>query len=332
MASTSDISSKSDEGRPVLTIYGPTASGKSAFALAAAARYDGVVINADSMQVYRGLRILTARPTEADEAAAPHRLYGWLEPDDPCSAGRWRTAALAEIDAAHNAGKLPIVCGGTGFYLQALEQGLPAAPEISVDVRAAAREEATADPAALHAKLAAADPATAARILPTDAQRLARVLEIWRETGDLPSVVLDRPPEPPTGLRFHSVALAPPRAELYARINARVVDMVDAGALAEAAAFAARNIDPTLPAARAVGLQAFIAAAKNEILFQEAIFATAQASRRYAKRQMTWLRHRCDPQIYIETQLNAELLNYYVLKLEELRLTPLESPTKLPKS
>lgn len=316
MASTSENSSSGGDGdgQPVLTIYGPTASGKSALALAVARQFDGVVINADSMQVYRGLRILTARPSVAEEAAAPHRLYGWLEPDDPCSAVRWRTAALAEIDAVHAAGRLPILCGGTGFYLEALTRGLPAAPEIDPDIRAAARADALANPAGLYASLAAADPTTAERIAPSDGQRLARAVEIWRQTGAAPSDLLDRPTTPPEGLRFITAALAPPRAALYAGINARTAAMAAAGAMDEAAAFAARKLDPALPAARAVGLNSFSAAASGDILLQEAISATAQATRRYAKRQMTWLRHRITPDITIDETFNTDNIENYVAK------------------
>lgn len=321
MASTSENSSNGGDGQPVLTIYGPTASGKSALALAVARRFDGVVINADSMQVYRGLRILTARPSLAEEAAAPHRLYGWLEPDDPCSAVRWRTAALAEIAAVHAAGRLPILCGGTGFYLEALTQGLPAAPEIDPDIRAAARADVLADPAGLYASLAAADPETARRIAPSDGQRLARAVEIWRQTGAAPSDLLNRPATPPEGLRFVTVALAPPREALYAGINARTAAMAAAGAMDEAAAFAARKLDPTLPAARAVGLRFFTAAASGDILLPDAISATAQATRRYAKRQMTWLRRRITSQIAIDETLNSDNIDNYVAKCANHALT-----------
>ncbi len=317
----STLSSQSCSGQPVLAIAGPTASGKSALALRAAERLNGVVINADSMQVYRRLRILTARPTEAEEARAPHRLYGWLEPDEICSAGRWRTAALAAIAAAHAAGQLPIVVGGTGFYLETLQLGLPDAPDIPSDIREAARGEVARDPAAVHRQIAAADPETAARIDPGDRQRLARALEIWRATGAPPSVVLARTGTPPPGLRFHTVALMPERRALYARIDARTAAMADAGAVAEAAAFMTLGIDLAAPAAKAVGLREFAAAASDETLLPNAIAAAAQATRRYAKRQMTWMRGRQNPDILLTEQLNSTSIDEKVRILRDRILT-----------
>jgi len=303
-------------------IAGPTASGKSKLALRAAQRLNGVVINADSMQVYRGLSILTARPTPEDEAAAPHRLYGWLEPGDVCSAGRWRAAALAEIRSAHAAGRLPIVTGGTGFYIETLMQGLPDAPAIPEAIRRAARAEVDADPAAAHARLAETDPETAARILPSDPQRLARAFEVWRATGLPPAVTFRQTGKPPRDLKFHVVALAPPRPELYRRIDLRAGEMAVLGACEEAAAFMMHGLDDKLPVMKAVGLREFAAAARDEILLQEAIDATAQASRRYAKRQSTWFRRRLSAEIYLAEQLNSDIIEYYVGKFQSLPLTP----------
>lgn len=273
------------------------------------------------MQVYRGLRILTARPTPEEEAAAPHRLYGWLEPNDVCSAGRWRAAALAEIAAAHAAGRLPIVVGGTGFYLEALLHGLPDAPDIPPDIRAAARAEVEADAAAVHGRLAAIDPETAARIRPSDPQRLARALEVWRATGLPPSEALSGAPAPPTDLSFFTVVLTPPREVLYSRIDARAQAMADAGAVAEAADFMARGLSPNLPAAKAVGLREFAAAAQDETLLPDAVNAVAQASRRYAKRQMTWLRRRVAADLAIKEQLSSDNLHDYVSLLPINSLT-----------
>jgi len=319
MASTTTKSPA--EGRPVLVIAGPTASGKSRLAVRAAQEFDGVVINADSMQVYRRLRILTARPSAEDEAAAPHRLYGWLEPDDPCSAARWREAALDEIRAASAAGRLPIVVGGSGFYIEALMRGLPAAPEIPEAIRAEARAEAATDPAGVHARLVAADPATAARISPADPQRLARALEVWRAAGTPPSVALGGAAAAPDGLRFHVVVLAPEREALYRRIDARAAEMAVEGAAAEAAAFMGCGFDPDLPAAKAVGLREFAAAARDERLLPEAVAATAQASRRYAKRQITWLRNRLVADRNIDQQVNFNNADHFVRELRPFSLT-----------
>ena len=265
------------------------------------------------MQVYEGLRIISARPSPDDEAAAPHRLYGSLEPDQVCSAQRWRDAALEEIKQAHLAGRLPIICGGTGFYIETLTDGLPPAPNIPPDIRDAARAEVATDIVAAHALLKAADPATAARIKPRDAQRLARAIEVWRTTGLIPSEVLNKPRIAPTGLIFHRLTLIPERHTLYERINRRAALMADMGALEEAAAFLERGLEEALPAMKAVGLREFGAAARNEISTTDAIEATAQASRRYAKRQFTWLRRRsADTEI-----LNTQYTSNYMAKIEE---------------
>jgi tRNA dimethylallyltransferase len=273
------------------------------------------------MQVYKGLSIITARPTPEDEAEAPHRLYGWLEPDDVCSAQRWRDAALAEIRAAHTAGRLPIICGGTGFYIQTLTDGLPPAPDIPQLIREDARQEVAADPAAAHARLADADPTTAARISPGDSQRLARAIEVWRAAGAIPSEVLNQPSTPPQDLIFHRMTLVPERQALYERINHRAALMADIGALSEASAFLERRLAPDLPAMKAVGLRELGAAARNEISTLDAIAATAQASRRYAKRQLTWLRNRdLDAEIW-KTQYNSNLLPDLVAILKKIGLT-----------
>lgn len=298
--------------QPVLVVAGPTASGKSLLALEMAQAVDGVVINADSMQVYKGLNIITARPSAADEITAPHRLYGWLEPSDICSAQRWREAALSEIAAAHTEGRLPIICGGTGFYIETLMHGLPPTPDIPPDIRAQARIDAENDPGGVHSALNAADPVTANRINPADVQRLARALEVWRATDSVPSIALSREQAPndtaTAGLCFNVITIMPDRAVLYARINARAAEMARIGALEEAAAFMALGLDPNLPAMKAVGLREFADAESNKISINDAIDATAQASRRYAKRQLTWLRGRVSADFTLISQYNSNLL------------------------
>lgn len=273
------------------------------------------------MQVYKGLSIITARPSPEDEAAAEHRLYGWLEPDDICTAQRWRNAAMAEIADAHSKGRLPIICGGTGFYIETLMNGLPPAPDIPADVRRAAREETAADPEAVHARLAAADPVSAARIAPTDAQRISRALEVWRTSGQIPSVALKPRPNPPNGLRFPMIVLMPDRDILYERINQRAATMAKIGALEEAITFMQRGLDPTRPSMKAVGLREFAAAARNEISISEACERTAQASRRYAKRQLTWLRHRTPAAEMLNTQYNFKYYEILASYLEKTGLT-----------
>ena len=282
----------------VVIVAGPTASGKSALALDLAEHFGGAVINADSQQSYRDLRILTARPDAAAEARAPHRLYGYLDAAERGSVGRWRVLALAEIAAAHAAGRLPIVVGGTGLYLRAVMQGLAAVPDIPPEIR----EEAAAlyrqlGGAGFREHLASLDPSAAARFPPADRTRLTRAYEVVRATG-IPIAEWQRRPAPPAPYRFATLLLAPPRAALYAACDARFAAMAASGGLAEAAALLARGLDPALPAMKAVGVPELIRHLRGEIALADAVAAAQQATRRYAKRQTTWFRH----------QLNADLL------------------------
>lgn len=281
------------ETRPMLVVAGPTASGKSALALAAAREFDGVVINADSMQIYRELRILTARPTAEDEARAPHRLYGVLPAHEVCSAGRWRAMALAEIAAAHEAGRLPILCGGTGLYLRALTEGLSPMPEVPGDIRDALRRRLrTEGSAALHGELAVRDPATAARLEPGDGQRVLRALEVLEATGKTLSDWQAAPTDgPPRGLRFATILLLPPRDQLYAGCDRRLEIMLESGALEEVRRLTATGLDPALPAMKALGVAELSRHLAGECGLDEAVAAAQQATRRYAKRQMTWFRN-----------------------------------------
>ncbi len=274
--------------RRALIIAGPTASGKSALALALAVRYGGTVINADSMQVYRELRILTARPGPADEAAAPHALYGIRPAAQPGSVAWWRGEALASMAAA----RLPILCGGTGMYLQALTAGLAEIPEPDP----AARDEARAlldreGPAQLHARLAAVDPATASRLRPSDGQRLARAWEVWRSSGrGLAAWQRSAGETPP--YTFRMILLDPPREALRLSIASRFDSMVAAGALEEVAALAALGLDPSLPAMRALGVPELGAVLLGQLELPEARDRAVASSQRYVKRQATWFRNR----------------------------------------
>ncbi len=270
-----------------MIVAGPTCSGKSALALHLAQRCGGTVINADSMQVYRELRILTARPTPAEEAAAPHRLYGVRPAAQPGSVAWWHGAALAAMDAA----QLPILCGGTGLYLRSLVTGLADIPDPGEAARTEARALlATEGAAALHARLHAADPDTASTLRPTDGQRLARAWEVWRGTGRGLADWQHAAPRPP-GWTFMAVLLDPPRAELRAAIAARFTAMLDAGALAEAAALLALGLDPALPAMRAHGMPELAAYLAGHIGLEEANRRAVLATGQYTKRQATWFRH-----------------------------------------
>jgi tRNA dimethylallyltransferase len=272
-------------------ICGPTASGKSALALELAEEFGGAVINADSMQVYAELRIITNRPTPGDETRAPHRLYGFRPAREPYSAALWLKDARAELAHAARQGLLPIIVGGTGLYFKALTEGLSEIPDIPEDIRAhyrlAARDR---PPEALHAELARRDPLTASRLRPSDPQRIVRALEVLEATGR-PLAEWQATKEPPVLplAQAFPLAMGVDRAELYRRCDARFDAMVAAGAVEEARAIDALGLDPALPAMRAVGLPPLIAYARGEIAFEEAAARAKTSTRNYAKRQVTWI-------------------------------------------
>jgi tRNA dimethylallyltransferase len=243
------------------------------------------------MQCYRELRILTARPTPDDEARVPHRLYGVRPAAEPGSVAWWRTIALAEMAAASDTGRLPILTGGSGMYFASLTEGLADIP----DPGPAARIEARAllkeiGPAALHARLEASDPATAARVRPTDSQRVARAWEVWRGTGTgLAAWQTTAGPHAPW--RFAAILLDPPRPDLRAAIAARLDAMLRLGAIDEVRALLALDLDPALPAMRAHGVPELAAHLRGEITLEEARRRIELATGQYTKRQATWFRH-----------------------------------------
>ncbi|MDP6873836.1 MAG: tRNA (adenosine(37)-N6)-dimethylallyltransferase MiaA [Alphaproteobacteria bacterium] len=277
-----------------ILIAGPTASGKSSLALSLARALDGVIINADSMQVYRELRVLTARPSAAEEAAAPHRLYGIVSAAEPFSAGRWLDLALAEAALARQAAQVPIIVGGTGLYFQALTEGMAEIPDISAQARAEAREKLEQlGSAGLHAVLGEIDPVMAERLKPTDPQRIVRAYEVILSTGTSLAEWQRRPASTPILPQpWRGFVLNWPRAELYSRCEQRLAAMLDQGALDEVAALAAMDLDPALPAMKALGVPELIRLSRGEIGREEALAAAQQATRRYAKRQMTWFRNK----------------------------------------
>jgi len=274
-------------------IAGPTASGKSALALDLARKHGGTVINSDSMQVYRDLRVLTARPTAEEEALAPHRLYGHVDAAVNFSAGSFVADAAKALAEARAERRVPIFVGGSGLYFKAITRGLSAVPPIPSEVRDSVRTRLERDGVeALHAELAQRDPVSAARLKPRDRTRIARALEVVEATGrslaDWHREGL--PPILPHG-EFIAMFLAPEREQLYARIDARFDAMLKAGALNEVAALAARNLDPLLPAMKAHGVPALIRHLKGEITLDEAAEIGRADTRHYAKRQFTWFRH-----------------------------------------
>ena len=274
-----------------LIVAGPTASGKSALALEVAERLGGTVINADAMQVYQELRIMTARPTQADEARVPHALYGIRPAAAPGSVAWWRDTALLAMSRAREAGRLPILTGGTGMYFAALTDGIAAIPDPGPQARAEARALLKQiGPAALHARLAEADTVTAANIRPTDSQRIARAWEIWRGTGIGLAVWQSRPAHP-APWRFAAILLDPPRTELRAAIAARAEAMLRAGGLDEVRALLALELDPALPAMRAHGVPELSAHLRGELALPEATRRIELVTGQYTKRQITWFRH-----------------------------------------
>ena len=281
---------EANDTRAVL-ICGPTASGKSALALELARELGGVVINADSMQVYAELRIITNRPTPAEEAGAPHRLYGFRPAREPYSAALWLADVKAALDEAKACGRPPIVVGGTGLYFKALTEGLSDIPDIPEEIRARYRIAAqTEPPQALHAELSRRDPLTAARLRPSDPQRIVRALEVLEATGrPLAEWQATRePPLLPLAQAFPLV-MSVDRAELYRRCDARFDAMIAEGAIEEARAVAALGLDPALPAMRAVGLSPLLAYSRGEIAFEEAAERSKTNTRNYAKRQISWI-------------------------------------------
>ncbi|MCX2561013.1 tRNA (adenosine(37)-N6)-dimethylallyltransferase MiaA [Acetobacter farinalis] len=275
-----------------LIIAGPTCSGKSALALTLAQRFGGTIINADSMQVYTDLRVLTARPDEADEQAAPHRLYGVLPASEKGSVAWWRTQALAAMEEAWATGRLPILCGGTGMYLRALTDGLAEIPECGEEARAEARALVAEEGApALHARLAEVDPEMAARLQPVDSQRVSRAWEVWRGTGRSLAWWQAQPGLPPAPCRFVAVRLLPPRPDLRARIAARFEAMLAQGAMEEVQALLAQKLDPALPAMRAHGVPELAAVLRGEMSVEDATRLAILATGRYTRRQATWFAH-----------------------------------------
>jgi tRNA dimethylallyltransferase len=277
----------------VILIAGPTASGKSALALELAEQFGGTIVNADSMQVYRDLRIITARPTPAEEQRAPHRLYGHIDAAENYSVGRWCTQAAAALAEAARDHRAAIIVGGTGLYFKALAQGLAAVPPIPVSIRDDVRARlASEGVAALHAELALRDPDAAARLRPNDRARVTRALEVilatgrslldWHETSKPATVDL---------ADTAKIFLMPERDDLLRRIDVRFDAMVAAGALDEVAAVAARQLNPSLPAMKAHGVPWLIRHLHGEIALEEAMAHAKLETRQYTKRQATWFRN-----------------------------------------
>ena len=293
MASDAVVTAPPDESATVVVIGGPTASGKSALAVRLAGEFGGTVINADSMQLYDALPILTAQPSATDRQVAPHALYGVLPADSVGTAQAWREMALVEISRAVQAGRLPVVVGGTGLYLRTLMQGLSPMPDIPDEVRSRVRalwDDEGAD--AVRSRLGRLDPAAVARLKPGDRQRRLRALEVVEATGRSLSDWQNAAAEgTPPGLRFATIVLRPERESLREAIAGRFKTMLADGALDEAAKLLARNLPAGRPIMRAVGLPQLRRHLSGEIERDQAVTEAIIATRQYAKRQDTWFRH-----------------------------------------
>jgi len=287
-----------------ILIAGPTASGKSALALSLAEKLGGVIINADSMQVYRDLRIITARPAPEEEARAPHRLYGFVDAAESFSVGRWCVDAAGALAAAKQQRRAAIVVGGTGLYFNALTRGLAAVPPIPVAIREDVRARLAGEGvAALHGELAARDPAAAARLMPNDRARVTRALEVVLATGR--SLLEWHEEGKPAGLdaaQAAKVFLMPDRDALFRHIDARFDAMMAAGALDEVRALAARNLNPSLPAMKAHGVPWLIRHLQGEMALADAVEGAKRDTRQYTKRQATWFRNQLPDFVRVEPE------------------------------
>jgi tRNA dimethylallyltransferase len=298
-----------------ILIAGPTASGKSALALALAKKFGAEIINADSMQVYRDLRIITARPSVEEEQRVPHRLYGHVDAAKNFSAGRWCEDAAAALAATRRAAHAAVVVGGTGLYFNSLTRGIAAVPPIPPAIRDDVRARLANDGvAALHAELKQRDPAAAARLMPNDRARVTRALEVVLVTGrSLLDWHEDNKPPGLDAVGAAKIFLMPERDELLRRIDARFDAMMAAGALEEVRALAARKLNPNLPAMKAHGVPWLVRHLRGEITREQAVEEAKRDTRRYTKRQATWFRNQLPDFTWVEperalAEIEAQLL------------------------
>jgi tRNA dimethylallyltransferase len=283
-----------ERGQRAILIAGPTASGKSAAGLELARRLGGVIVNADAMQVYAELKILSARPGPDEERMAPHRLFGHVPAREAYSVARWLEDARIALDEAWGQGRVAVVVGGTGLYFRSLEFGLSSIPHVPSHIREKWRGAlAERGAPALHQDLAARAPDEARRLGPSDGQRIARALEVLEATGEPLSVHHARASNtgPLAGANVTRIAIVPDRAALYRRCDERFGRMIEQGALDEVKRLVALDLDPALPAMRAIGVAALARHLSGEIGLDEAVRIARRETRNYAKRQLTWLRH-----------------------------------------
>ena len=308
MTDHSEIAQAVAAGRYIM-ICGPTAAGKSAAALALAEQVGGTVINADSMQVYSDLRVVTARPGPDDEARAPHRLYGIVDGGERASVASWLDLAAEAVDEARNAGSLPVIVGGTGMYLQSARDGIAPIPEVPAEIHQACLDELVArGGAAFREELSKLDEETASRLFDGDSQRLVRAMGVVRATGRPISAWQSDPHQGALAGEAVAISVMPPRADTYARIDRRFAQMMEEGAVEEVEALAERGLDPSLPVMKAIGVREILAMQAGEISRGRAIELASRDSRHYAKRQMTWIRNNYRAQISIDEKFSTRFV------------------------
>ncbi|SEJ59289.1 tRNA dimethylallyltransferase [Sphingobium sp. AP50] len=304
------------ESRPrVALIAGPTASGKSALAIALAKATDGIVINADASQVYADLAILSARPSAEEMGDVPHRLFGHIDGAEACTAPRWAAEAKAEIAAAHASGKLPVLVGGTGLYIRTLLDGIAPVPEIDANIRATVRAMPVSE---AHEALSREDPEAAARLAPADTTRVARALEVVRSTGK-PLKAWQAHKKGGIGgqISLAPMILRPPRDWLIERCDRRFVQMMEGGAIEEVAALLPRHLNPDLPVMRAIGVPEIAAYLKGDSDMDSCIAKGSLATRQYAKRQYTWFTNQPPPGWPREDrEIDDKIISELVIKLQ----------------
>lgn len=312
-----------DTKNKVVVIGGPTASGKSALALDVAEEFNGVIINADSMQIYKGTPIVTACPTAADQARVPHRLYQVMDPSETCSAGYWEKLCIAEIEQVWAAGQLPVVTGGTGLYIKTLVQGISQLPPIPDDIRNHIRKRGDEEGVeALYNELQIKDPEMAARLKPRDLQRICRALEVLETTGtSLAQLQREIKPKPTLEAQFATHIVMPPRETLYQRCDMRFDQMLELGALDEVAAFAKLKLDPKVPAMKALGVPELMGYLRGDYDLEEAKKIAQMQTRRFAKRQCTWFRNQISAAEIHHTQYSKSLRDKIYNKIRHFLLT-----------
>jgi len=309
--------------KPVILVVGPTASGKSNLALVLAKKFGGTIINADSMQIYQDLKIITARPNKEALSHVPHELYGVLSIEQRCSVGQWRRLALSSISTAHDYCRLPIVVGGTGLYVRALTDGLHPLPKVPLHIRKELNERARTDGASvLYKELIQCDPDTAAMLNPNDRQRIVRAMEVFLHSGKGLSQwrqgVTDNDAKK---LHFYSIRMNPPRDVLYEIINMRFEKMLQEGAIEEVQNLLRLKPPDDHPLIKAVGVRPIIAYLNKEIAHSQLVELGRGDTRRYAKRQLSWFRNKNISNLQLETKYSEIILPKIFSEISKFLLT-----------